>query len=449
MKRTLLIAALMVQVGCSSELQVLEPRASMDPPPFDAQVGVDDDAGLADGDAEPQRDAQLPARDAQFVPRDAADLRDANMVDPSQPDAASDAGAPRLGARVISAFAQTCAVIDGELSCWGDDTEGGVGVLGAAPQLVPQRIAEGTYVDVCAGERHSCALRVDGTISCWGNNARGELGVGDFQPREQPTEQSARRYRAVACGGFNTCAIAQRGELYCWGENKEGKLGQGDPPPEMPGTMPDMASAVRVDPSRSFSDVSVGQGHVCAISEGALFCWGRNNTGQVGVRETDEQFRLPTEVAAGTAFVDVGAGQRHTCAVDGEGKLLCWGENRDGLLGLSTDVPIVRTPTTVGDDSDHVQVAANWFHTCVLKKSGTLECWGRNEEGQLGLGDSMPRAMPTRVGPEFRWKSFAVGQFHTCAFDAERPWCWGENVSGQLGTGETARKYLPTQVLLP
>lgn len=444
MTRTLLYAALLLGVGCTTELQVLEARPAVSPP-SDAQVGVDD-AGTPTGDA--GSDAGEAGRDAQLPVRDAGEQRDAR-VEPSPGDAAVDAGPPRSGARAISAFAQTCAVLDGELSCWGDDAQGGVGVVGSAPQLRPQKVAEGVYVDVCAGERHSCALRVDGTISCWGNNARGELGVGDFQAREQPTEHSARRYRKVACGGFNTCAIAQRGELYCWGENKEGKLGQNDPPTELPGTMPDTAVAVRVDPERLYSSVSVGQGHVCGISEGSLFCWGRNNTGQLGVRDTVAQLRVPTEVAPGTTFVRVGAGQRHTCAINADGKLLCWGENKDGLLGLSTDVPIVRDPTSVGDSADHVEVAANWFHTCTLKKGGTLTCWGRNEEGQLGLGDSMPRAMPTRVGPEFRWKSFAVGQFFTCAFDAEGPWCWGENAAGQLGTGETTRKYLPTQVLLP
>jgi alpha-tubulin suppressor-like RCC1 family protein len=444
MTRALLSTALLAAIGCSSELQVLTPRAVVDPPPSnDAQVEVDAEADAGT----PTNDAGEAGRDAQLPPRDAGELLRDARVDPAPNDAAVDAGPPRSGARAITAFAQTCAVVDGELTCWGDDTQGGVGVLGAAPQPRPQKIADGSYVDVCAGERHSCALRTDGTLSCWGNNARGELGVGDFQPREQPTELSARRYRKVACGGFNTCAIAQRGELYCWGENKEGKLGQNDPPTELPGTKPDSAIALRVDPERLYSHVSVGQGHVCGISDGALFCWGRNSTGQLGVRDTAAQLRVPSEVAPGTEFVRVGAGQRHTCAIDADGKLLCWGENRDGLLGLSTDAPIVRAPTSVGDSADHVEVAANWFHTCALKKGGTLLCWGRNEEGQLGLGDSMPRAMPTRVGPEFRWKSFAVGQFHTCAFDAEGPWCWGENAAGQLGTGETTRKYLPTQVL--
>jgi len=447
MKRTVLLGVLIALAACSTDLQVLSPHervASTDATAGDAEVG---DASVPIGETgEPTRDGSVSPRDAGGL-RDAGGRADAAIEPPA--DKAVDASTPRPSARVLSAFAQTCMVLDGALSCWGDDTQGAVGVLGSAVQPRPLKIANEPYLDVCAGEQHSCALRVDGTLSCWGTNKFGELGVGDFQPREQPTELTTRRFHSIACGGHNSCAIAQRGELYCWGENWEGKLGQDDPPREAPGTKPDMAVPVRVDPDRLYSHVSVGQGHVCAISEGSLYCWGRNDKGQLGVRETDAQFRKPMQVAAGTLFARVAAGQDHTCAIDGEGKLLCWGENTDGLLGLQTEVAIVRTPAAVGDDSDHVEVTANWFHTCALKKGGTLECWGRNEEGQLGQGDSMLRTVPTRVGPEFRWKSFAVGQFHTCAFDADGPWCWGANLEGQLGTGDLARKYLPTQVAPP
>lgn len=422
-----------VLASCNSELQVLEPFVPVEMPQPDAQVL---DAG----------DAALPF-DAQVLPDAELGMRDA-----SDGDAAvlSDSGLPRVGPRSINAFAQTCMTLDGTLSCWGEDERGQVGVAGSAAQPRPVIISGDSFVEACAGERHSCALRSDGAALCWGSNSRGELGVGDFASRELPTELSSRRFRAIACGGFNTCALTLRGELFCWGENSEGKLGQGDPPPEMPGTMPNMASPVSVGGELRFSQVSVGQGHVCAVSNaGGLYCWGRNNRGQIGVSDTRSQYRAPTRVAEGTAFTHAAAGQRHSCAIDVEGKLLCWGENTEGLLGLTTDVEVVRLPTVLGASSDYVEVKTNWFHSCALKKSGTLVCWGRNEEGQLGLSDTMTRTTPTRVGPEFSWLTFAVGQFHSCAFDEEGPSCWGENLVGQLGVGDMARRYLPSRVALP
>jgi alpha-tubulin suppressor-like RCC1 family protein len=433
MKCTLLFGVLVAaQVGCSSELLVLAPRERVEPSPDDA-----------DAASTPPTDAGQGASDAQLA-SDAGSAPDGHTE-------RGDAARPEAGLRLLSAFAQTCAVQDGALWCWGDDARGQVGVLGNVARAEPQLLASEAFVDVCAGERHSCALRADGTAFCWGDNGRGELGVGDFQPREQPTELSSRRFRSIACGGFNTCALGLAGELLCWGENSEGKLGLGDPSPDRPGTLPNMAVPTGVSGDRRFSQVSVGQGHVCAITEGegALYCWGRNNTGQVGVADVGVQFRAPLAVAPGSKFTRVAAGQRHSCAIDGDGKLLCWGDNRDPLLGLQTDAEIVRTPTVVGEDADYTEVDASWFHTCALKKSGTLVCWGRAEEGQLGLGDSTPQRTPTRVGPEFHWNAIAVGQFHSCAYDWEGAWCWGENSAGQLGRGDTVRRYLPSEVQFP
>jgi len=434
MKRALKFGALTVLLAsCNSELQVLSPFIPVEVPEPDAQTS---DAGDA-GEGQPF--------DAQVL-RDAEVMRDASERDAQLP--AVDGGVPRIGSRSINAFAQTCMTFDGTLSCWGEDARGQVGVSGSAPQPRPVVVAGESFVEACAGERHSCALRADGAALCWGSNNRGELGVGDFALRELPTELSSRRFRSIACGGFNTCALGLRGELFCWGENMEGKLGLGDPPPDRPGTMPNMALPVGVGGERHFAQVSVGQGHVCAVGEeGALYCWGRNNTGQVGVADTAVQFRAPVEIAPGTKFARVAAGQRHTCAIDADGKLLCWGDNSAPLLGLQTDAALVRTPTVVGEHADYTEVAASWFHSCALKTSGTLVCWGRAEEGQLGLGDSIAKREPTRVGPEFRWKSLAVGQFHSCAYDAEGAWCWGENAAGQLGRGNTERRYLPSPVM--
>ena len=158
----------------------------------------------------------------------------------------------------------------------------------------------------------------------------------------------------------------------------------------------------------------------------------------------------PCAVEAGSRFVRVGAGQRHTCAIDGDGKLLCWGENIDGLLGLQTEAAIVRTPTAVGDDSDHVEVAANWFHTCALKKGGTLECWGRNEEGQLGQGDAGARAPCPRASAPSSAGSPSRSASSTAAPSTPRgPGAGASTWKVELGTGDTARKYLPTRVVLP
>ena len=107
-----------------------------------------------------------------------------------------------------------------------------LGVGDSMTRLAPVRVAasERDFVDVCAGERHSCALRADGSLLCWGENGHARTRRGRFSSHALlPTAVGSRRFVSIACGGENTCALSSSGGLYCWGDNFEGKVGQGDP----------------------------------------------------------------------------------------------------------------------------------------------------------------------------------------------------------------------------
>jgi alpha-tubulin suppressor-like RCC1 family protein len=435
--RAVLASLVMSCAACSNEFQVLEQRTPDLPVPAA-------DAG-ADTAAPSMPDGALP--DARIARDDAAMTRDANT--PADAELPPPDGSSSLN--LVSGFSHTCALVDGGLWCWGNDNVGQVGVAGDRNRDEPVRVGGGdAFVDVCAGELHSCALRADGTTLCWGSNAYGQLGLGDLNSRELPTALNSRRFVALSCGGFNTCALAPRGELWCWGDNSEGKLAQDDPPAGTTGSLERSESPIPVQTELRFAKVSVGQGHVCAVSEqGRLYCWGRNNVGQVGDPTAPEQTRAPVAVGGDTQYLSASAGQRHSCAVDVAGKLSCWGQNVEGLLGLESDQPIVRAPAAVGDDSDWDQVALNWLHGCAHKKNGSLFCWGRGEEGQLGTGDSMQRNAPTRVRGDDLWSYVNAGQFHSCAVADDGLYCWGANDTGQLGFGDNARRYVPLKVRFP
>jgi len=83
--------------------------------------------------------------------------------------------------------------------------------------------------------------------------------------------------------------------------------------------------------------------------------------------------------------LQVSAGVEHTCAVASNGTLWCWGANWSGQLGDGTNDD-KNTPTQVGTGTDWESVAAGWYHTCGVKTGGTLWCWGANWFGQLGDG---------------------------------------------------------------
>jgi alpha-tubulin suppressor-like RCC1 family protein len=127
--------------------------------------------------------------------------------------------------------------------------------------------------------------------------------------------------------------------------------------------------------------------------------------------------------------------------------LWCWGDASFGSLGILYSSSPVGTPTQVEGGLAWVSFDTDAFHSCGVDTSGSLYCWGRNTEGQLGLGHTTDTSLPTRVGTETHWTHVATGRFHTCAASNDgRVACTGANDDGQLGVGDTARRNVPTFV---
>jgi alpha-tubulin suppressor-like RCC1 family protein len=393
-----------------------------------------------------------------FVPTrpDASTARDAGAdAGPLAADAAlgsdgatQDASLPpqQSGLSLSAGSVHACVVVSGKLACWGNGDNGKLGLGDVLQRDAPTRIDPADdWMSVCASEEHTCALKKDQSVHCWGQNGHGELGLGDFVTRDRPTPIPALRAVRLACGGYNTCALTSAEALYCWGDNFEGKLGQGDP-----FDSGDIPTPTRVAAPTSFREVAVGQGHVCAIArDGSLSCWGRNTDGQLGTEGTEQQLRSPAAVTPERAYRQVAAGQRHTCAIDVSGRLWCWGTDSEGSLGLGVPPETLRrTPQLVDDRITFEDVDVEWFHSCAVSGDGRTRCWGRNLEGQLGVGDQAARSVPTEVAGE-GLEQVVVGRFYSCGAQDEHVWCWGEGEQGQLGTGATQRSNVPAAVALP
>jgi len=210
----------------------------------------------------------------------------------------ADADTPRqIGAaagysKVSLRAAHGCAVLDRDLYCWGDDSDGQLG-LETRPasgfQVRPALVALGTgWQTVAVGTRHTCGVRLDGSLWCWGNGDEGQAGPGGSSP--VPVRLAAPNQVAeVAAGEAHTCALDSVGALFCWGLNAHGQLG-----------VPDAASSespVAVAPERRFRAVAVGYRHSCAVADtGVLFCWGAAESGQLGLGTTLDRF-TPTALA--------------------------------------------------------------------------------------------------------------------------------------------------------
>lgn len=142
-------------------------------------------------------------------------------------------------------------------------------------------------------------------------------------------------------------------------------------------------------------------------------------------------------VVPATGWADLAAGGEHNCGVKDNGSLWCWGSNRYGQLATTdryeTLVP-TPSPLRVGTATDWISVDAGYAHTCGVRSSGSLWCWGANSAGQSGSVDtSSPALVPVKVGGDV-WASVSAGRLTTCGLRIDKSlWCWGSSAKGELG----------------
>lgn len=336
-----------------------------------------------------------------------------------------------------------CRIDLGELACWGENRQGQLGVGDSMPRDAPTQVGDGAkWLEVAAGEEHTCAIEAPGRLYCWGNNMSGQLGTGEAAgTQNEPTRvvSTYEDFEHVYAGGGSTCALRGGGALYCWGSTGQLLAGTGDVvTPEF------VDEPVIVISGSKFSEVSIGSGHACAVrDDGALLCWGQNADGQLGVGTATDTTKQPTEVM-GDHWDHVAAGDHHTCGIR-NGVLYCWGRGDSGELGIPNRRRSA-SPTRVTDMNNWSSVDAGTNHTCAIARNTLLWCWGRNSEGQLAMTPSNMVQQPTQIG-SIRWSSVALGETYTCGVNTGQSLlCWGRGDSGELGTGDTMQKTTPTEI---
>lgn len=416
---------------------------------------------------------------------------------------------------VAVGVSHSCGIQDNDASlwCWGDNTYGqlGQGATSAFSSTPLQVLASTQWSAVVVGDSHSCAIKADGSLWCWGNNVAGQLGVGTTSHLATPTEVShGNGWRALSAGDYHSCAVDADYIGYCWGLNDTGQLASGnllgtDTPrrfddsddwaaidsgelhscglKQVAGTTPlftlwcgggnnygqlgigsiaNQAAPVQVKgPSgllEYWASVATGHQYTCAVTAaGALYCWGRNDYGQLGRGSSSANvagnWSLQTKVSQGLDdWVKVAAGATHTCGIKNNTELWCWGDNSTGQLGngstidSSSSIQVFEDGAAATTPFTALDVAVGGYyldatttaggHTCAIKIDGTLWCWGANDVTQLGDNAlANPTTAPQQIGTDTDWAGIGAGNRYTCGIkNTDGLWCWGGNNAGQTGT---------------
>jgi alpha-tubulin suppressor-like RCC1 family protein len=338
-----------------------------------------------------------------------------------------------------------------------------------------------------AGAIHNCVLFGSGKVKCWGNNQVGVLGLGDKDDRGNISANmgvnlpfldfgSNRNVMQLSVGTFHSCVVLDNGDVKCWGYNGEtgpeeesGALGIGDTNSrgDDPSEMGDNLSSVNLGADLKVKKIYIGFAFSCALlTNDKVKCWGGNAYGKLGQGfENGSYGNQPGEMGDNLPYLDFGAGRtvkditngfNNACAILDNNELKCWGYYGRSL-GLGHIHIIGNNPGEMGDNLPAVDLGSNRYakqislgfrFSCALLDNNLVKCWGENDYGNLGLGDTTQRgggpgemgdALPyVDLGSGRTAKKIALSYNSACALlDNNKVKCWGSNYLGALGQGHT------------
>ena len=246
----------------------------------------------------------------------------------------------------------------------------------------PRDLAEKLMIkQIAVGDEHTLALSTQGQVYSWGAGGRGQLGCGDFLNHALPRLVSGLRRRVgdIACGAYHSVALVSMGSVYTWGSGAQLGLGvftgNGDR------CVPNPIKSLR---KRRIRQINCGWGFtIVSTHAGNVFSWGENKCGQLGHGDTRPRFiptlidALVSDVKRSLRISQISCGARHSAAIGATGRVYTWGWNKHGQLGLG-DTHDRLVPSMVSRLSKRTikQVACGWRHTLALSSLNELWAWG-------------------------------------------------------------------------
>ncbi len=314
----------------------------------------------------------------------------------------------------------TCLVKDGFVKCFGPTQQGRCGLKHATEFIGDQEGEMGPnllhvdlsnrVINMASSNEFSCAILSDNNIQCWGNSTLGRLGPNGYQTIRGLTDAGlgnpfsvSGNIRDVICGRWHACIIIDDGFVKCWGDNRFGQLGIGQ------STSTSTPTNVDLGIGRTAMALTCGEAHVCAMLDNHdIVCWGFNEHGELGAGDTITRGNSSSQMGSNLQKVDFGenrkarkiaAGMHHTCAILDNDQVKCWGYNQKGQLGIGDtsnrgdnpgemgeSLPALLFGSGIGDIP--IKLSLGRSHSCALFANRRIKCWGDGHDAQLGVGNN-------------------------------------------------------------
>lgn len=289
-------------------------------------------------------------------------------------------------------------------------------------------------------------------LVAWGAGEDGQLGPGDVEDRARACQVDALENERLACvvaGSRNSLAICEDGRLFTWGWNQRGTLGH--PPESKTECTPSQVNALS---TVKIVQAAIGGWHCLAVdADGSAYAWGGNEYGQCAEQpEQKGEFKIlrrdvviPRRCASHLRVRQVAAGGTHSVVCTDDGHVWTWGQPWP-----PGDIKQISTPVRVQGLENVKLIAVGAFHNLALLEHGEVWAWGNNEYGQLGTGDTQPRALPVAVKGLLGlfMVDIAAGGWHSMALTPNgEVYAWGRGEHGRLGFGDDkSSKLVPQKI---
>lgn len=342
--------------------------------------------------------------------------------------------------------------------CWGSTIHGELGLGGIEDEniFIPREVdfrKANDIEQIACGDNYTVAITREGQVYSCGNNDYGQLGHEKNRKRLQPIPGiDAFVFKKAACGACHTLVVNEWGQLFSWGCNLEGQLGFNSTD-----TTERVPRMVKTLGTRVIVQIACGLKHSIALTNnGELYAWGSNSDGQLGLGSNTKMELKPKLVSslAAIPIAFIACGGYHTIVISKSGAVFAWGRNTFGQLGLNDtqDRGVPCQLRTLRNSKVCYAACGEEFSVFLTIDGGVFSC-GAGMYGQLGHGNNaneiLPRQIMELMGSTVT--QISCGKRHTLALVPSRGriYAWGLGGAGQLGNRIAQSATTPQVVLGP